>query len=138
MKAKVLKFFLDRYQRVLGFISVLFLGGCAVGACCDSGVEQVSQTPDLQSLTYTIRVNSDGNCDVKGVEVDVKIPISLTSDVAAGETLERTHDIGRVKKGKRKKRTFTIATAGASVSTGSLKAKVSDHDGYTACEGLGS
>ncbi|MBF0280259.1 MAG: hypothetical protein HQM13_20840 [SAR324 cluster bacterium] len=132
------QFYFKNIKNFFVLIGVLFLSACAAGGCCDADIEQVSQTPDQQALTYTVRVSTFGNCDVKGVEVDVEIPISLSSDVAPGETLKRTHDIGRIKAGKRKKRTFTIATASALVATDSLKAKVSDHDGYTACAGLGS
>jgi len=78
-------------------ISVLFLGGCSQGRCCDTDIEKISQTSDLQYLTYTIRVRYSIMCDVRKVKVEVEIPISLKSEKAPGETWKRTHSMGRLK-----------------------------------------
>lgn len=118
------------------FVGLLLLGCGSNPNGLDADVESVSQPADLTSLTYTVRVTGLGNCDATGVEVDLSIPISLSSALSPGETLTRTHKVGRVKKDKKKKKTFTIDTNGALIETDSIKAEVSDIDGTTACNGL--
>ncbi len=130
---------LDGTQKKILWIAIVAfcLAACSADQdALDAEAQFVSQPADLSSVTYTIRVKSSQNCDVEGVKVDVDIPISAVSDVLAGETLELTHKIGRVKRNQRKKKEFTVATGGALVLTDSIKAEVSDVDGFSACVGL--
>lgn len=121
---------------LLGIACLVFLNGCAVTQCCDIDILDVSQTSDLQSLTYTLRATASGNCDVTGVKVEVKIPISLASTVAPGTSSKHEHRIGRVSDNKATRKTFTVSTAGALVRIKALKAKVIKIGGFSACAGL--
>ena len=126
----------SRWLWVMGCL--FFLNGCSFARCCDVDLLEVSQTTDLQSLTYTVRLTPSGNCDATGVEVEVEVPISLTSTVGPGTTSEHTHYIGRVKQGKSVSKIFIVNTAGALVRTEALKGRVSRIRDYSACSGLGS
>lgn len=125
---------LNSFPWSLALVGMVFWGCAGNPDALDADVQQVSQSGDLGTLTYVVRVKSTGTCDALGVEVDVRIPISLTSTVQPGETLERTHRVGRVQRDKRKKKTFIIDTAGALIETDSISAEVSDVDGLEACQ----
>lgn len=121
--------------------SILFLGVCLVilVGCAnqrnalEADVQLITQSADLQQLTYTIEVIGSGQCDTLGAEVEVRVPLSLGSTISPGENVFFTHDIGRIERGGSISEVFTVQTEGAKVETTSLRAEVIDVDDYHNC-----
>jgi len=102
-----------RLQTIITIVSITFLVSCADSVNLIAVLESESQSSNLQTFTYSIRVEElENQCDAINVTVTVITLISNTSSISPGSRITNTHSFGDISKGGSKTLTFTINTDG--------------------------
>ena len=103
--------------KILLIIISLYLASCGDSINLIAVIESEEQSSDLQTFSYTIKVEEiENECDATNVTVTIITLVSNFSDISPGSRITTTHSIGDVGKGGTKTSTFTINTDGKQVN----------------------
>jgi len=106
-----------RLQTIITIVSITFLVSCADSVNLIAVLESESQSSNLQTFTYSIRVEElENQCDAINVTVTVITLISNTSSISPGSRITNTHSFGDISKRGSKTLTFTMNTDGKKVN----------------------